>query len=103
MRPTFEVRLYEGLPKFEVIYGTTRNGFSATIGVQKADGSRIDPRDYDVAHYVHQLRTTVAARLATAFSPEHFAAVFGDPDQLSLFATPITEVRSILTVHPVEL
>ncbi len=40
VRPNFEVRLYEGQPKFEFIYGQTRNGFSATIGVQKADGTR---------------------------------------------------------------
>jgi hypothetical protein len=37
----FEVRLYEGQPKFEVIYGNvTRRGFSATIGVQQDGGSQ---------------------------------------------------------------
>jgi hypothetical protein len=36
----FEVRLYEGEPKFEVIYATTRRGFSATVGVQKGTGER---------------------------------------------------------------
>ncbi len=40
VRVDFEVRLYEGQPKYEVIYGQTRGGFSATIGVQKADGTR---------------------------------------------------------------
>jgi len=38
-RVNFQVRLYEGLPKYEVIYGQTRGGFSATVGVQKADGT----------------------------------------------------------------
>jgi len=40
VRSRFEVRLYEGEPKFEVIYGQTRGGFSATIGVQKGTGER---------------------------------------------------------------
>ncbi len=40
VRSGFEVRLYEGQPKFEVIYGQTRGGFSATIGVQKGTGER---------------------------------------------------------------
>ena len=40
VRSAFEVRLYEGQPKFEVIYGNTRHGFSATVGVQKGTGER---------------------------------------------------------------
>ena len=44
-----------------------------------------DPRDYDVEHYVRLLRDTFAARLARAFTPEDFDAVFADPDQFSLF------------------
>jgi serine protease AprX len=40
-RVNFAVRLYEGQPKFEVIYGATRGGgFSATIGVQEGTGTR---------------------------------------------------------------
>jgi hypothetical protein len=34
----FEVRLYEGQPKFDIVYGQTRNGFSATVGVQQGNG-----------------------------------------------------------------
>ena len=46
------------------------------------DGAeRADPRDYDVDHYVRVLRETFAARLARAFTPEDFAAVFADPEQ----------------------
>ena len=41
-------------------------------------------RDYDVEHYVRVLRETFAARLARALRPQDFAAVFEDPDQLSL-------------------
>ena len=43
-------------------------------------------RDYDVEHYVRLLRDTFAARLARAFTPDDFAAVFADPDQPSLFS-----------------
>ena len=54
-------------------------------------------RDYDVDHYERLLRTQFAARLARAFEPEHFAAVFADPDQLTLFAVPLDTVHAILT------
>jgi DNA polymerase I len=57
-----------------------------------------DPRDYDVEHYVRLLRDTYAARLARAFSPDDYATLFADPNQLSLFATPIEEIRPILTI-----
>jgi hypothetical protein len=60
----------------------------------------VDPRDYDADYYVKLLRATFAARLATALTPDDFAALFVDPDQLSLFAPPISEVRTILTPVP---
>jgi|GEM_PF-6842613 len=41
VRSRFEVRLYEGQPKFDIIYGQTRGGYSATIGVQKGTGERV--------------------------------------------------------------
>ena len=59
-----------------------------------------DPRDYDVDHYVRVLRDTFATRLARAFTPEDFAAVFADPDQLSLFAPPIAAMRPVLVTRP---
>lgn len=59
-----------------------------------------DPRDYDVDYYVRQLRTAFASRLATAFTAEDFAALFVDPDQLTLFAPPISQIRPILTPLP---
>jgi DNA polymerase I len=55
-----------------------------------------DPRDYDVDHYLRVLRETFAARLVRALAPEDCAAVFGDPDQLSLFAVPFESMRPIL-------
>jgi DNA polymerase elongation subunit (family B) len=55
------------------------------------------PRDYDVEHYVRLLRDTYAARLARALAPADFAAVFADPDQLSLLPPRFDEMRPILT------
>ncbi len=56
-----------------------------------------DPRDYDVEHYVRVLRDTFAERLARAFTPDDFDAVFDDPAQLSLFPRPLDRVQTILT------
>ena len=61
-------------------------------------GATGDPRDYDVEHYVGLLRDTFAARLARAFTPDDFAAVFADPEQPSLFASALGSVRPVLTV-----
>jgi len=56
-----------------------------------------DPRDYDADHYVRVLRDNFASRLARAFTPDDFAAVFADPDQLQLFAPPVGAIRPVLT------
>jgi len=56
-----------------------------------------DPRDYDIEHYVRLLRDTFATRLVRALAPDDYAAVFADPDQLSLFARPLDAARPILT------
>ncbi|HEX5580136.1 MAG TPA: DNA polymerase domain-containing protein, partial [Gemmatimonadaceae bacterium] len=57
-----------------------------------------DARDYDAGHYVRLLRDTYAARLARGLRAEDFAAVFADPDQLSLFDAPLAGRRAVLTV-----
>ena len=57
-----------------------------------------DPRDYDVDFYLAQLHDTYAARLVRAFSPDDFARVFADPQQLNLFPSQLSEVRPILTI-----
>ena len=54
-------------------------------------------RDYDVDHYVRLLRTSFATRLVRAFTADDFAAVFADPDQLSLFAPALETIRPVLT------
>jgi DNA polymerase I len=56
-------------------------------------------RDYDVEHYERLLRTQFAARLVRAFEPDHYAAVFADPDQLTLFTIPLDTIRPILTTY----
>jgi hypothetical protein len=59
-------------------------------------GSNVDHRDYDVEHYSRQLRQTFASRLACAFSPADYEAVFADPDQMSLFLPAVTTIRTVL-------
>jgi DNA polymerase elongation subunit (family B) len=59
-----------------------------------------DCRDYDCNHYVRLLHETFAARLARAFTPDDYAAVFADPDQLSLFTPPASSIRTILHKQP---
>jgi DNA polymerase elongation subunit (family B) len=54
-------------------------------------------RDYDVEYYVRLLRDVFASRLARALTPEDFAAVFADPDQLTLFAPDLSQARTILS------
>jgi DNA polymerase elongation subunit (family B) len=56
-----------------------------------------DLRDYDVEFYLRLLRDTFAARLSRALSPEDFATVFGDPDQIALFERSLVDARPILT------
>ena len=56
----------------------------------------IDPRDYDVEHYARVLRDNFAVRLERAFTPDDYATVFADPDQLTLFASSIDTIRPIL-------
>jgi DNA polymerase I len=74
--------------------GTPRN----PVRADGAASAVSDPRDYDVEYYARLLRETFAARLVRALTPEDFAAVFADPDQLSLFAPSLAEARPVLTV-----
>lgn len=56
-----------------------------------------DRRDYDVDYYARLLRETFAIRLARAFTPGDYEAVFADPEQMSLFAPPLETIRTILS------
>jgi DNA polymerase elongation subunit (family B) len=75
--------------------GVIEEAEGETPGIESADG-----RDYDVNHYARLLRETFAARLARAFSPEDYHALFADPDQLSLFAPPAEMVCTVLNREP---
>lgn len=93
----YEAVLASGRTAWEVgervrVYRTAR-GTGRTIADEPGDD---DPRDYDADHYARILREQYAARLARALSPEDFAAVFADPDQLSLFARPLAGARPVL-------
>jgi DNA polymerase I len=101
--PAYEALLAAGRPRWSpgdrVRVYRTREGRPA-LAPSRPDASAteiVDPRDYDVEHYVRLLRETFASRLARALSPEDFAAVFDDPGQLSLFAPAFTSMRTVLT------
>jgi len=72
----------------------TQSGSGAVIDEDDDGANR---RDYDVNHYARVLRETFAARLERAFSPEDYAAVFADPEQMSLFAPDLEAVKPVLT------
>jgi DNA polymerase elongation subunit (family B) len=66
---------------------------------EESGPGRRDARDYDVEHYVRVLRDTFAARLARAFTPGDFDAVFADPGQPSLFPGSLATTRTLLTLN----
>jgi hypothetical protein len=57
-----------------------------------------DERDYDVEHYVRQLQTSFASRLARGVTAEDFEAIVADPDRPALFTRRLAESRPILSV-----
>ncbi|HEX5158588.1 MAG TPA: DNA polymerase domain-containing protein, partial [Ktedonobacterales bacterium] len=74
-----------------------RGGQAALLHTTEDGEPSDDPRDYDATHYIRLLRETFAARLARAFTADDFAALFDDPMQPSLFATPIETIHPVLT------
>jgi DNA polymerase elongation subunit (family B) len=79
----------------------TQSGAGAVVpSPDDAPAGAADPRDYDVEHYARVLRGNFAARLARALTPADFAALFADPDQLSLFAPSTATMRPVLDSRP---
>jgi hypothetical protein len=86
----------------------TRSGAGGVIDESEDDAGAVEAagvsdrerRDYDVNHYTRLLRETFAVRLARAFTPGDYEAVFGDPDQMSLFAPPVGTIRTVLLNAP---
>ena len=74
-----------------------QNGESAVTASSPEDTVAGEVRDYDAEYYVRLLRTSYAERLARAFRPADFAALFAGTDQLALFEYPVGEIRSVLT------
>jgi DNA polymerase elongation subunit (family B) len=62
------------------------------------DPATRDERDYDVEHYVRQLQTSFASRLARGVTTEDFEALVADPDRPSLFTPSLAASRPILSV-----
>jgi DNA polymerase elongation subunit (family B) len=75
-----------------------RAGLLIDADEDDAPAAARDARDYDVSFYLRVLLETYAARLARAFTPEDFSALFVDPEQPSLFEKPITSIKPILRV-----
>ncbi len=104
--PTCEALLASGRSSWRVgerlrIY-RTRGGGVALV-VDREDGEvTADLRDYDVEHYLRVLRDGFAVRMARAFTADDFAAVFADPDQLTLFAPDLATITTVLTTMRVE-
>jgi DNA polymerase, archaea type len=100
---TYEALLASGRTAWSVgervrVYRTT-TGYGGVVQARDADEvpAAPDARDYDVAHYRRVLREAYAARLARAFTPADFDAVFADPEQPSLWVTSLAAVTPILT------
>jgi DNA polymerase I len=104
---SYEAMLASGRTEWAVgdrvrVYRTIGNGANvvADLDDETIAVGHGDPRDYDIEHYVRLLRDTYASRLARAFSPDDFATLFDDPDQLSLFGKPLAEIRPVLVRMP---
>ncbi|HEX8275685.1 MAG TPA: 3'-5' exonuclease [Longimicrobiaceae bacterium] len=82
------------------VYRTQGGGAGLVPSAEEAAPGAADPRDYDVEHYARVLRDSFAVRLARALAPADFAALFADPDQLSLFAPPPAAMHPVLDVRP---
>ncbi len=70
---------------------------SGELDVDGALATPVDARDYDVEHYVKQLRDNFASRLARGLLPEDFEAIVADPDRPALFTHPLEKGRPALT------
>jgi len=71
VRSRFQVKLYEVQPRFEFIYGATRQGFSATVGVQKGgDPTRFTQYSCNTQGTIPQgLRIVFDTRVCASQSP----------------------------------
>ncbi len=99
----YEAMLASGRPTWSAgervrVYRTNCGTGAVIAELDDEDGVASAPRDYDVDHYVRVLRDNFAPRFARALDPEVYAAVFADPDQLSLFSPDLRAARPILAI-----
>ena len=101
---TYEALLATGRTNWIVgerirVYRTSDGG--AGLVPEAEDGARapgaLDPRDYDVDHYVRVLKDIFGERLSRALRPEHFVAIVADPNQPSLFDDTLAGAATVLT------
>lgn len=102
---TYEALLTSGRTTWELgervrVYRTAGGGGNVVPdpddeAIATADGW-IDRRDYDTDHYARVLKDNFASRMERAFTPDDYETVFADPEQPSLFARNIEEVRAVL-------
>jgi DNA polymerase elongation subunit (family B) len=103
----YEAMLASGQTSWRVgervrVYRTQGGAGAAVVPGDGEEGGREeDRRDYDVEHYARVLRDNFAVRLARALAPADFAALFADPDQLSLFPPSTETMRVVLDSRPV--
>ncbi|MBV9878873.1 MAG: ribonuclease H-like domain-containing protein [Gemmatirosa sp.] len=101
----YEAMLSSGRASWRVgervrVYRTQSGGAAVVADADERDGMD-DRRDYDVEHYVRVLHDNFASRLARALAPDDFAAVFADPEQLTLFTPSTDAMRPVLHARPV--
>lgn len=71
---------------------------SEAVDADAFSEAALDARDYDVEHYVRQLRDSFASRLARGVSAEDFDAIVADPDRPTLFSRSLSGARPVLSV-----
>jgi DNA polymerase elongation subunit (family B) len=92
------VRVYRAMGGRPALLPSDLEGSTSTFeGTSMPTASAQDPRDYDAEYYVNTLRANFATRLERALEPEHFALVFADPRQPSLFTPLLAMARPRLT------
>ncbi|MEO5987571.1 MAG: ribonuclease H-like domain-containing protein [Candidatus Eisenbacteria bacterium] len=78
------------------VYRTRDGAAKVASDPSEGTGGAGEPRDYDVDHYLRVLKSNFAVRLARAFAPEDFAALFSDPDKPSLFPPTYEKMSPLL-------
>lgn len=98
---SYEAMLAEGRQQWRKgervrVYRTVGGGAGLVSDRASAGAEPVDARRYDVEHYLRLLKANYATRLARAFTPEDFAALFADPHQTSLFPAAYERMQAVL-------